>query len=69
MGGRPYLTAGYAQLGDSDKAAAARAALLGKKPTFTIEKYKVVDFGTPGYHERAEAHLYAGLRKAGIPGR
>ena len=62
-----YLTAGYAQLGNAVKAAAAKAALLAKKPTFTIEKFKATDPGIPGYQERAEAHFYAGLRKAGIP--
>ena len=61
------LTAGYAQLENSAKAAAAKAMLLAKKPTLTIEKLKANDPGTPGYHERVEAHLYAGLRKAGIP--
>ena len=64
-----YLTAGYAQLGNLAKAAAAKALLISKKPTFTVEKYKASDVGTTGYHERVDAHLYAGLRKADIPER
>ena len=64
-----YLTALYAQLGDSARAAAAKSALLGKKPTFTIEKFKPTWSGTAGFNDRAEAHFYAGLRKAGIPDR
>ena len=64
-----YLTAGYGQLGDSAKAAAAKSALLAKKPTFTIEGFKPIYSGTAGFNDRVEAHLYAGLRKAGIPDR
>lgn len=62
-----YLTAAYAQLGDSAKAAAAKARLLAKKPDFTIEKARARNSGAPGFMQRADMHLYTGLRKAGVP--
>ena len=63
-----WLAAGYAQLGDSAKSAAAKTALLAAKPGFTIDKYTAtLPPGTPGYRQRLETHLYAGLRKAGVP--
>jgi adenylate cyclase len=62
-----WLAAGYAQLGDSDKSAAAKTALLAAKPGFTIERYEeTLPPGTPGYRQRLETHLYTGLRKAGV---
>jgi class 3 adenylate cyclase/TolB-like protein len=63
-----WLAAGYAQLGESAKSAAAKTALLAAKPGFTIEKYKEsLPPGTPDYRQRVETHLYAGLLKAGLP--
>jgi len=62
------LTAIYAQLGDSEKAAAAKAALLKQKPRFTVAKFRALDVNTnTGYVRRMETYFYAGLRKAGIP--
>ena len=64
-----YLAAVYAQLRDSAKSAAAKAALFSERPGFTIEKLKTTMNwgGAPGYRQRLETHLYAGLRTAGIP--
>ena len=64
-----YLAAAYAQLRDSAKSAAAKSALLSDRPGFTIEKLKTTMNwgGAPGYQQRLETHLYAGLREAGVP--
>jgi hypothetical protein len=64
-----WLAAGYAQTGNREKSSAAKAALLSKKPGFTLEKFRRVNVGNPGFQQRTEAHLFAGLRKAGIPER
>jgi len=63
-----FLAAGYAQKGDTARATAAKLELLKQRPSFTIAKLKATDPATrnAGYAARAEAHLYAGLRKAGI---
>lgn len=65
------LVAVYSQLGDSTKAAVAKTELLKRQPGFTLDKHKAADpaWKNPGYGLRAEAHLYAGLRKAGLADR
>jgi tetratricopeptide (TPR) repeat protein len=62
------LAAGYAQQGDEARATAAKLELLKQRPSFTIAKLKASDPAArnAGYAARAEAHIYAGLRKAGI---
>ena len=66
-----WLVAGYAQQEEAAKAAIAAAELLKRQPEFTIDKFKALDPAArnPAYLRRAEAHLYAGLRKAGLPDR
>lgn len=66
-----WLVAGYAQQEETAKAAVAAAELLKRQPGFTIDKFKASDPAArnPAYLRRAETHLYAGLRKAGLPDR
>ena len=63
------LVAAYAQNGDVIRATVERARLLIQRPGFSIADLKALDrnVGTPAYFQLADAHLYAGLRKAGIP--
>jgi adenylate cyclase len=62
------LAAAYAQQGDMAKAASAKAALFKQQPGFTIERFKASDPASTStaYVQRAETHVYSGLRKAGI---
>ena len=62
------LAAGYAQLGQTAKAASAKAELLKQKPNFNIEQRRNTDPGlsVPSYARRVELHLYSGLTKARI---
>jgi len=65
-----YLVAAYAQKGETAKAATAKVELLKRQPKLTIKWYKdlllqVSD--NTSFHEEDETHLFAGLRKAGIP--
>jgi TolB-like protein len=66
-----WLVAGYAQLGDAARAGVAKSELLKQQPRFTIDKFKTSDAtsNSPAYLQRAEIHLYAGLRKAGLSDR
>ena len=62
------LTAAYALLGDASKASQAKAKLLHVRPDFTIARYEAKHFSaSPEMVERYNAHLIAGLRKAGVP--
>jgi adenylate cyclase len=65
-----YLTADFAQLGEMEHAASAKARLLKLAPGFSIASYRLG--GTAGspnsvWLQQAETHVMAGLRKAGIP--
>jgi adenylate cyclase len=65
-----YLTAAYAQAGDSQKAAVSKAELLQLKPDFSIRRYQtmVARFSaSPAYQRLTQERLLAGLRKAGFP--
>ena len=66
-----WLVAGYAQLGDAAKTHLAKSELLKQQPRFTIDKFKTSDAASnsPAYLQRAEVHLYTGLRKAGLSDR
>jgi adenylate cyclase len=66
-----WLAAAYAQLGRMDRATIAKNEFMKRQPHFTILKYMHAEpaFGVQEYRERADAHLLAGLRKAGIPDR
>jgi adenylate cyclase len=63
------LLGAYAQKGDMVKAEAVKAELLKRKPDVSIARLKsgLPAFANPRYQQQREAHLYAGLRKAGIP--
>jgi tetratricopeptide (TPR) repeat protein len=68
FGPRVWLTAAYAQKGELAKAQAAKGELLKRNPGYSIARAKssrMSDNST--YLQQAETHLYAGLRKAGIP--
>jgi len=63
-----WLTAGYALLGQTAKAFAAKTELLKQRPRLTIEKYRRTE---PALHNATfaqlmEAHFFDGLRKAGV---
>ena len=63
-----YLVAAYALLGNVAKVQGERAQLLTQRPAFSINDFKALRVSdVPAYLQRTEAHLYAGLRKAGIP--
>jgi len=63
-----YLVAAYALQGDAERARTQKAMLLSRKPDFSIAWHKARrSSDRPAYLEQIETHLYAGLRKAGIP--
>jgi TolB-like protein len=64
-----YLAADYAQLGEMDKAALAKAQLLKLDPGFTIARYTFAPNAArnPVWVQQAETYVIPGLRKAGIP--
>jgi DNA-binding winged helix-turn-helix (wHTH) protein/TolB-like protein len=64
------LTAAYAQLGEMDKAAAAKTQLLKLNPGFTIDRLwhgAMLIRQNPIWMHQAETYVIPGLRKAGIP--
>ncbi len=65
-----YLVAAYALSGAPDDVAAERTALSARYPGITIHRIASIRLSNvQGYLEQADAHLYNGLRKAGIPDR
>ena len=65
-----YLVAAYAHEGEVAKAEAAKAALLRRRPGFSIADLKARGTSNePAWLQQVETHLFAGLRKAGIPER
>ena len=63
-----YLAAAYAQKGDTAKAEAEKILLLKDHPGLTIADLRAMrQSNEPAYLDQTETHLYAGLRKAGIP--
>ena len=63
-----YLVAAYAQKGEIAKAEAEKLILLKQQPGMTIADLKALRLSNePAYLQQTETHLYAGLRKAGIP--
>ncbi len=62
------LTAAYAMAGDMTRAAETRAELLRREPRFSIRWVRTLS-GEPAPRaaQQREQHLFAGLRKAGIP--
>jgi hypothetical protein len=62
--------AAYAHEGEAAKAEAAKAALLRRRPGFSIADIKAGGYSNePAWLQQVETHLLAGLRKAGIPER
>ena len=62
-----YLVAAYALLGNGAKVQAEKAKLMTQRPAFSINDFKALRVSdVPAYLQQTEAHLYAGLRKAGI---
>jgi len=63
-----YLVAAYAQKGETAKAEAEKMILVKEQPGITIADLKALRLSNePAYLQQTETHLYAGLRKAGIP--
>lgn len=62
-----YLTAAYAQKDQMAKASVAKSQLLKFQPGFTIARFGLGLTDNPVYWQQAEAHIFPGLRKAGIP--
>ena len=65
---RLWLVAAYGNHGDIEKATVAKAELLRSVPGYTIARARAADqHWGHDYSKLAEAHIYEGLRKAGIP--
>jgi adenylate cyclase len=63
-----FLTAAYALQGNEGRAQSEKAKLLAQFPGASIAQFKANPISdAPTYLQQAEAHLYAGLRDAGIP--
>jgi adenylate cyclase len=63
-----YLTAAYAQAGRMDQAVAAKARLLQVNPGYTVARFRAYrPSDNADYWAQTDAHVLAGLRRAGIP--
>jgi len=63
-----FLAAAYANGGDMNKAAAAKAQILRTVPGCTISQLRAKRYSDhPEYVKLAEENYYPGLRKAGLP--
>ena len=63
-----FLVSAYAQKGDMARAAAEKAEALKQDPDLSIARLKALRlWRNPVFLQRMEAHLFPGLRKAGIP--
>jgi class 3 adenylate cyclase/TolB-like protein len=63
-----YLLAAYGEKGETAKIQSEKAALLALRPGFSIADFKDQRFSDNAkFWQQTEAHLFAGLRKAGIP--
>ena len=64
-----FLAAAYAWQGNDGRAQSEKVKLLAQLPGASIAQFKAGRISdVPAYLQQTEAHLYAGLRKAGIPG-
>jgi hypothetical protein len=62
------LAAAYAQAGDLARAQQARDELLRRRPQFRLGQLRAEgEAMAPSASQMREAHLIAGLRKAGVP--
>ncbi|HTR35635.1 MAG TPA: adenylate/guanylate cyclase domain-containing protein [Bryobacteraceae bacterium] len=65
---RALLVAAYANQGDTEKSAVAKAELLKTQPRITVDQVKASDRSShPEFIKLTEKYLYGALRKAGIP--
>jgi adenylate cyclase len=63
-----FLAAAYALKGNDGRAQSEKVKLLAQWPTASIAQFKARPISdVPLYLQQTEAHLYAGLRKVGIP--
>ena len=63
-----FLLGARAQNGDMAKAESVKQELLKRQPEMSIARLKAPQvWAHPAYQQQREAHLYPGLRKAGIP--
>jgi adenylate cyclase len=63
-----YLIAAYTHTGEAAKAAAEKAKLLQQRPGISIADFKALRLSNdPAFLQQTETHLFADLRKAGIP--
>ena len=63
-----HLVAAYALKANVARAEAEKTKLLAQRPGFSIADFKALRISdVPAYLQQTETHLYAGLRKAGIP--
>jgi hypothetical protein len=63
-----FLTAAYALQGNDGRAQSEKVKLLAQWPGASIAQFKGRPISdVPLYLQQTEAHLYAGLRKVGIP--
>jgi predicted Zn-dependent protease len=62
-----FLAAAYANRGEMDKAAAAKANVLRTVPGLTIAELRAKDPSSAEAMALTEKYLYAGLRKVGFP--
>jgi adenylate cyclase len=65
---RLYLVAAYTHKGQSENAAAEKAKVLKQRPDISIADFKAFRLSdNPDFLQQTESHLFAELRKAGIP--
>ncbi len=63
-----YLVAGYALTGKDAKASAEKAILLQLRSSASIADFKKLYYSeNAAFVQQTESHLFAGLRKAGLP--
>ena len=63
-----YLVAAYTHKGQSENAAAEKAKVLKQRPDISIADFKAFRLSdNPDFLQQTESHLFAELRKAGIP--
>jgi tetratricopeptide (TPR) repeat protein len=63
-----FLVGAYAQKGDMAKAAAEKAEAMKRDRDLSIARLKALRlWRNPVFSQQLEAHLFAGLRKAGVP--
>jgi tetratricopeptide (TPR) repeat protein len=63
-----FLTAAYALQGNDGRAQSEKVKLLAQWPGVSIAQFKARRISDArAYLQQTEAHVYAGLRKAGIP--